>query len=123
MFVQVIQAKVTDPQGLRKQWDVWQSDLKPNSNGFLGSTAGIAEDGTFILGARFESAEAARSNSDKPEQGEWWQETERYLESPVFYDCTPVDEWGDGGSDSAGFVQVIQGYADRDLMQKVEERV
>lgn len=123
MFVQVIQAKVTDPQGLRKQWDVWESEVKPNAEGFLGSTAGIAEDGTFIVGARFESEEAARRNSDRPEQSEWWQETERYLESPVFYDCTTIDEWGEGGSDAAGFVQVIQGYADRDAMTKLMQQM
>ena len=112
MFVQVIQGKVTDPQAFRQQWETWQRDLKPTAKGFLGSTGGIAEDGTFIAAARFESEDAARANSEKPEQGEWWQQTERYLESPVFYDCTDVDEWKGGGSDSAGFVQVIQAFVD-----------
>lgn len=112
MFVQVIQGHATDPQALRERFQAWDRDLKPGSTGFLGSTAGVAEDGTFILAARFESEEAARKNSDRPEQGEWWQETERYVESPAFYDCRDVDVWKAGGSDSAGFVQVIQGYVD-----------
>lgn len=118
MFVQVIQGRVTDPQALRKRWDAWESDLKAGSIGYLGGTGGIAEDGTFILSARFDSEDDARKNSERPEQGEWWQETERYLESPEFYDCKDVDVWKGGGSDSAGFVQVIQGYvSDKDQLR------
>src|SRR5687768_1420884 len=129
MFVQVIQAKVTDPAGLRKQWDVWQSDLKPNAEGFIGSTGGIAEDGTFIALARFESEEAARRNSERPEQGEWWTETAKYLEGDVhFHDCTEVDTYRDGGSDDAGFVQIIAGRVRdkarlRELDAAVEDRL
>lgn len=52
MFVQVIQGRATDPQGLRSRWEAWDRELKPGSVGFLGSTAGIAEDGTFIMAAR-----------------------------------------------------------------------
>ena len=37
---------------------------------------GMCDDGTFVALARFESAEAARRNSDRPEQGEWWAECE-----------------------------------------------
>ena len=111
MFVQVIQAKATDPLAVRKMWERWDDELKPGAKGYLGGTGGIADDGTFIDAARFESEEAARANSERPEQGEWWQEAERYLESPVFYDCKDVDIYMGGGSDDAGFVQVIQGNA------------
>ena len=118
MFVQVIQAKATDPQAVRQRWEAWEKELKAGAEGYLGGTGGIAEDGTFIISARFESEEAARKNSDRPEQGEWWQETERYLESPAFYDCKDVDEWKGGGSDTAGFVQVIQGsVSEKDQMR------
>ncbi len=111
MFVQVIQGRATDPKALRNQWEKWEQDLKPGAVDFLGSTAGIDENGIIIIGSRFGSEEAARKNSDRPEQGEWWQETERFIESPEFYDCKDVDLLNDGGSNDAGFVQVIQGYA------------
>ncbi len=114
MFVQVIQGRVTDREGLQKQWQKWTEQVKPASVGYLGSTAGITSDGDFIAVARFESEEAARRNSDRPEQAEWWTETETYLESPTFQDCTRVEEWLGGGSDDAGFVQVIQGTSERD---------
>jgi hypothetical protein len=109
MFVQVIQGKVKDAAGLRKQWERWDRELKPATEGYLGSTAGITADGEFIALARFESEEAARANSDSPRQSEWWEETSQYLEGTMFHDCTLVDLMGGGGSDDAGFVQVIQG--------------
>ena len=109
MFVQVIQAKARDASGLRKQWDRWEKELKPGAEGYLGSTAGVTTGGEFIALARFESEESARRNSDRPEQGAWWEEMSQYLEDPMFHDCTLVDVVNDGGSDSAGFVQIIQG--------------
>jgi hypothetical protein len=109
MFVQVIQGKVTDPARLRKQWAKWEEELKPGAKGYLGSTAGITADGEFIALARFESEEDARVNSSRAEQGAWWQETSRSLADPMFHDCTLVDLINEGGSDDAGFVQVIQG--------------
>lgn len=109
MFVQVIQGRATDPAGLKKQWGRWDQEIKPSAQGFLGSTAGITADGEFIALARFESEEAARANSDRPEQTAWWEETSQYLADPMFHDCTLVDLMDGGGSDDAGFVQVIQG--------------
>lgn len=109
MFVQVIQGKAKDAAGLRKQWEKWDQELKPAAKGFLGSTAGVTADGEFIVVARFENEEEARGNSDSAEQSAWWEETSQYLESPMFHDCTLVDLMNDGGSDNAGFVQVIQG--------------
>lgn len=109
MFVQVIQGKVKDAAGLRKQWERWDQELKPNAIGYLGGTAGVTADGEFIALARFESKETAKANSDSAEQGKWWEETSQYLGEPLFHDCTLVDLMKDGGSDDAGFVQVIQG--------------
>jgi hypothetical protein len=100
---------VKDPSGLRKQWDKWQQELKPSATGYLGSTAGITADGEFIALARFEDEQSARANSDGDSQTKWWEETSQYLEDTMFHDCTLVDLQNDGGSDSAGFVQVIQG--------------
>lgn len=109
MFVQVIQGKAKDAAGLRKQWERWDQELKPSAKGFLGSTAGVTREGEFIALARFENEDAARANSGSSEQSAWWEETSQYLVDPLFHDCTLVDLMKDGGSDDAGFVQVIQG--------------
>ncbi|MEA2517884.1 MAG: hypothetical protein QOG16_1722 [Actinomycetota bacterium] len=109
MFIQVVQGKAKDPAGLKKQWERWEQDVKPESTGFLGSTGGVTPDGEFIALARFESQEAAQTNSGSPAQSKWWEETSQYLDSPMFHDCNMVSLSNGGGSDEAGFVQVMQG--------------
>lgn len=109
MFVQVIQGNAKDPAGLKKQWERWGQEIKPEASGYLGGTAGVTADGKFIALARFESEEAAKANSERPEQGKWWEETSQYLDSPMFHDCREVTLSNGGGSDEAGFVQVMQG--------------
>jgi hypothetical protein len=109
MFVQVMQGKVKDAAGLQKQFERWDQEIRPKAAGFLGSTAGVTPDGEFIAVARFESEEVARSNSDSAEQSAWWEETSQYVDDVMFHDCTEVDLMQGGGSDDAGFVQIIQG--------------
>lgn len=110
MFVQFIEGPVSDVGALRRQFDRWEEQVAPGATGFLGSTAGVTADGTGFVAARFESAEAARANSDRPEQSAWWAETEPCFDGPVtFTDCEDVTEFRAGGSDEAGFVQVIRG--------------
>ena len=109
MFVQVIQGTAKDSAALRRQWETWNQQLKPTASGFLGGTAGVTADGEFIALVRFEDQAAARANSDRAEQGDWWTETSQHLDEPMFHDCTVVDLVNDGGSVDAGFVQVIQG--------------
>jgi hypothetical protein len=128
MFAQVIQGRTTDAAGLKEQWERWDRDIKPKAQGYLGGTAGVTPDGEFIAIARFESEEAARLNSDSAEQSSWWDETSRYLSDPMFHDCTEVDLINDGGSDDAGFVQVIQGKTtdvakSRELDARMEPQV
>jgi len=113
MFVQVIQAKVKDADGLRAALDNWQEDLQPGASGWLGTTGGVTEDGRFIALARFESAEAARANSERPEQGEWFARVAANFDGEAdFLDSDKVTEWLGGGSDDAGFVQVMRGRSD-----------
>jgi hypothetical protein len=112
MFIQVFQGQVGDEGRLRRQWDRWHEDLAGQAEGWLGSTAGLATQGGFIAVARFASEEAARRNSDRPEQGRWWAETADCFAGEVtFRDCPEVNVFMGGGSDQAGFVQVIQSQA------------
>jgi hypothetical protein len=124
MFMQVIQGRTRDAEGLRRQFDRWGQELAPGARGYLGSTGGVTEEGNVVLIARFENEAAARANSDRAEQGAWWSETEKYFEDAVtFRNCPEVDVTLDGGSDDAGFVQVIQGRAgDRDKLRALEAK-
>jgi hypothetical protein len=120
MFAQVIHGRTSDPEFLRAATDRWVEELSPGATGWLGSTGGVTDDGRFVVVVRFESAEAARRNSDRPEQGRWWEETSRSLSDVTFLDSddVTVDLTGDPGR--AGFVQVMQGrVSDPDRARKI----
>jgi hypothetical protein len=112
VFIQVIQGRATNPAGLLEEMDRWLVELQPGAEGWLGSTSGTTEDGRFITVVRFESEEAARRNSDRPEQGDWWNRASQHLADVAFHDSRQVHTFREGGSDDAGFVQVIQGHSD-----------
>jgi hypothetical protein len=112
MFIQVIQGRAANPAGIRSQLERWKAELAPGAEGWLGSTAGVTDDGRFVAVVRFRSEELARRNSDRPEQDAWWKETSRHLDDVSFHDSARVHTYRGGGSDEAGFVQVIQGHTD-----------
>jgi hypothetical protein len=109
MFVQTITGTVRDRDRYVREAERWPAELKPGATGYLGCTWGISADGTAFMAARFEDADAAKSNAERPEQGEWWEQMEPALDAPSFQDCAMVDTMMGGGSDDAGFVQVIIG--------------
>jgi hypothetical protein len=128
MFVQVIQGQVSDAGQARAALDRWVQELAPGATGWLGSTAGVTEDGRFIALARFESDEAARRNSDRPEQDQWWTETSKlFTGDATFRDSNDVTVDVRGDPDQAGFVQVMQGRGNdperaRDLMAEDSDK-
>lgn len=127
MFVQVIKGKVRDSAAVRAAIEQWTRDLAPGATGWLGSTTGVTDDGTMVTVARFDTVENARHNSDRPEQGQWWAETQRLFDGEVtFDDSTEVDDFVFGDPGTAGFVQVMQGRMSdparaRALMQRLPD--
>ncbi len=112
MFIQVIQGTVTDNEHLKRQMDLWRTELKPGARGYLGSVAGTAANGQHIAVVLFDSELAARTNSQRPEQGDWWRDTEKGFKGDVtFTSCRQVDVALGGIVKDAGFVQIIQGQA------------
>ena len=110
MFVQVIKGHTSDAAGIKRQLERWLQDVKPGAIGFLGSTVGVAEDGTLIAIARFEDEASATANAGRAEQGQWWAETEKYFDdAPSFRESTDTNTLFDAGMDKAGFVQVMEG--------------
>ncbi|GAB3078674.1 hypothetical protein GCM10027053_48760 [Intrasporangium mesophilum] len=110
MFIQVIQGTCNDVDAMHRQMDRWRDELEPGAIGWLGGTYGVTDDNEFMGIVRFDSRESAEHNSMRPEQGRWWEETARLFDGEAtFHDCDDVSMMLDGGSDSAGFVQVIQG--------------
>jgi hypothetical protein len=125
MFVQVIEGKVSDKSGLHRQLDRWQAELRSGAAGFLGSTSGVTDDGVGFAIARFESAAAAKTNSERAEQSAWWSETEKCFDGPVaFTDSEDIEEFLAGGSNDAGFVQVMKNFGGpgRAVVKDLDER-
>ncbi len=130
MFVQVIRGKVKDPAAVQAAWDDWKKNIKPGAKGYLGATSGVADDGTAVTVARFESQESARANSDRPEQSEWWRNvgSKAHGDNVTFMDFTDAETFLGGGSDKAGFVQLMFGKvkdvaADKDFGRRMEGQV
>lgn len=48
MFIQVITGATSDREGLLGQADRWQDELRPGATGYLGSTAGVTDDGEYL---------------------------------------------------------------------------
>ena len=113
MFIQIIQGRCTRQDELRAMLDTWREELAPGATGWLGGTYGFTDDDQFVGVVRFESKDAAMANSDRPEQGAWAEKMTALMDGPLeYHDCDDVTLMMDGGSDSAGFVQVIRGRTD-----------
>ncbi|OIJ23619.1 hypothetical protein [Nocardioides luteus] len=113
MFIQMIQGPCTRQDEAHQLLDEWRRDLAPGANGWLGGTYGFTDDNQLIGVVRFESREMAMANSDRPEQGEWAAKMAEIMDGPMeFHDCDDVTLLFDGGSDDAGFVQIIRGKVD-----------
>lgn len=125
-FLQVIRGRLSPraEDRLRERMARWAQEMAPGAAGWLGSTAGVTEDGTFVAAVRFDSEEHARANSGRPEQHRWWTETAPLFEGEVtFHDCPVVVLYQGGGSDDAGFVQIIEAcVSDVEEFLRVEQR-
>ena len=119
MFIQIIQGTVTDPDALQRSVERWRKEIKPGAHGYLGSTGGVTADGRGITMVRFDSEADAQANSDRAEQGAWWNEASKAFGDDVtFHNCTEIESLLGGGNDAAGFVQVLQGRTkDQDAMR------
>ncbi len=113
MFIQIIQGKCTRPDDLHALADEWRDQLGPTADGWLGGTYGFTDDDMFVAVVRFEDREKAMANSRRPEQAAWAEKMMAVMDGPVeFHDSDDVTLMMGGGSDDAGFVQVIRGKVD-----------
>ena len=125
MFAQVIEGMAVSPEAVASAGAAWEAQVRPVAEGFLGSTGGVAADGSAILVARFADRAAAEANNDRPEQTAWFEAhgATMFDGPPTFTESEDVEEFLGGGSDDAGFVQVTQGrIADREAMVDFEAR-
>lgn len=123
MFVQVIEGRTSDPAGIIEQGERWQRELRPGAIGYLGVTAGATKDGQTIAIVRFEDEASARANAERPEQTAWFEGMAKLYDGELtFTESSDVTEWLGGGSDDAGFVQVMKSTGvDRATVERMDE--
>ena len=122
MFVQVIEGRTNDAAGILKQVERWQTEVRPGAVGYLGATSGVTADGRTIAIVRFEDEAAAKANAARPEQTAWFGDMAKlYDGQPTFTESSDVTEWMGGGSNDAGFVQVMKSTGvDRAQLEKMD---
>ena len=110
MFVQIIEGTTSNPDALVAAGDAWDAEVRPGAIGFLGVTAGVTGDGKAFTLVRFEDEAAAKANSERPEQGAWFEKhlASAYDAPPTFTESSDITEFFGGGSNDAGFVQVMK---------------
>lgn|GEM_PF-199387 len=115
MFVQVVRAPAVDPTPLLEQVARLPAMLSTDPAGFLGLSAGISDDGDFVAVARF----------TQPGGGGWWAALEPWLAGPADVRASSdVELLLGGGSDQAGFVEVIEGRtSDRARFMELERQL
>lgn len=125
MFVQIIRVRVKDQAGAEAAMQQWERELRPGAAGWLGTTRGTTSDGELVTVVRFASEADARKNQERPEQGAWWEAFSKTLDGDAtFFDSSEVDAFGAGGSDDAGFVQIMRGRStDKARMKALDAKM
>lgn len=111
MFVRVVRGHAIDPISLRQQWHNWERPVATAGDGYLGATAGVAADNTFVAMIRFTSEAAADRCTESADGASSWDDVLGRLRDTLVEDAHRTDIWNKGGSDDAGFVQIRQGVS------------
>jgi hypothetical protein len=124
MFVQIIEGTTSNPDALIAAGDAWQEQVRPKAIGYLGVTAGVGAGGKAFTIVRFQDEASARANSELPEQGAWFEKhlATAYDSPPTFTESSDVEEFMGGGSNDAGFVQVMKSKnVDRAKLEEMDK--
>lgn len=120
MFIQIVQGPCSRQKEMHRVVDGWCADMADRP-GWLGGTFGFADDGAFHGVVRFETPDACHENAQRPEAAMWWAAAlEHFDGEPRIHESDDVILLMDGGSDDAGFVQILQGRVlDTDLLRSM----
>jgi hypothetical protein len=111
MFLQVCHGQgVSEPEEAHTSLGRWMDSLAGGDTGWLGTTAGVTDDGESFTLTQFDSAGSAGRAATTPARERWWAELSALCSGPLTVeDCGQVITQLRGDSDEAGFVQVLQG--------------
>lgn len=121
IFVRIADGHAEDREAVGDSYLRWFDEIAPESEGWLGATAGISDDGEFVSIMRFVSREAARR--DLADEESWWKELSGHLSDAEVLESAEVATFGEKRPDAeeVGFVQVVRARAS--AIPEVLERV
>jgi hypothetical protein len=122
VFLQVHRATVNDTDGAHECLDRWVTALRSDP-GWLGTTAGVTDDGQSFTLTRYSSAAAVHDAETRGARDAWHAEMSHLSAHPLAcQDCGQVIMQLHGDSPDAGFVQLVQGrLADLDRLEHALE--
>jgi hypothetical protein len=109
VYIQMVHCACTQQDDMRMLVDDWCGRMADRP-GWLGGTYGFTDDDHFVGVVRFETATDAREWSRESDAGLWWACAESLMAgAPEIHQSEDVMTMLEGGSDDAGFVQVMRG--------------
>jgi hypothetical protein len=120
VFIQMVSGSCSQQEDMRMLVDDWCANMA-SQPGWLGGTYGFTDDGRFMGVVRYESAAMCRELCDAEGAGAWWAAAEQLFDgSPEIHQSQDVSIMLQGGSDDAGFVQIMRGkVANADMLRKM----
>ena len=115
MFIQMVQGRCSRHDGMRDLVEDWCA-MMADRPGWLGGTYGFTDDDRFLGIVRFDSAGACKEAASTSQAAILWAGAEDLFDGrPEIHESEDISMMLQGGSDSAGFVQVMKGrVADAD---------
>jgi len=109
VFIQMVQGRCSRPDEMRALVDDWCGSMADRP-GWLGGTYGFTDDERFLGVVRFDSSSACLESAAAPDAATWWAAAEELFDGRCeIHESEDVSMMLDGGSDDAGFVQVMKG--------------
>jgi hypothetical protein len=109
VFIQMVEGNSSRQDEMRGLVDDWCGSMADRP-GWLGGTYGCTDDGRFVGVVRFDSSTACKESSAGEAAATWWAGAEALFDGRCrIHESDDVTMMFDGGSDSAGFVQVMRG--------------
>jgi len=109
VFIQMVQGNCSRQDDMRMVVDDWCTNMS-GQHGWLGGTYGFTDSGQFIGVVRYDSQDSCQASSQRPDAAMWWAAAEQCFDgSPELHESSDITMMLDGGSDDAGFVQVMRG--------------
>ena len=120
MFIQMVQGACGQQDDMRMLVDDWCGEMA-DQPGWLGGTYGFTDDDRFVGVVRWDSKAACDSYCAREGSAWWWAGACEVMDGdPEVHQSEDVTLMLQGGSDDAGFVQVMQGkVGDAELLRRL----